>query len=960
MRAVSPNFGFLRVATATPVLKVADCRFNAMEIIKVLERASENSVSVLFLPEMSITGYTCADLFHQLTLLDGAMQALEIVRQATETVYGGLLFLGMPVPADDQLFNCAVALSRGTVLGIVPKCCIPNYKEFYEDRWFAPAANRRSRSLRVNGVETPFGEDLLFSASNFRGLTVGVEICEDLWLPVPPSSVQALNGATVLGNLSSTNELIGKAAYRRELVTNQSARCIAVYAYASSGVHESTTDVVFGGHRLIADNGTLVVDSRRFERHSALDYTDVDLDRIKIDRMRTNSFGDSTLNLGLNRSYSRIPFVAEIPQKPPRRLSRPVEAHPFVPDDSVELQGRCEEIFSIQIAGLAKRLEKIGNPRITLGISGGLDSTLALLVACKTMDAMKVPRTSIHGYTMPGFGTTDRTRNNAIALMKHLGITVEPVADIRAACLDEMRLIGHKPFGIDIERLFKTKSGGASFAAAQEAMVSAFSELLTEIPQGSQDLIFENIQARMRTSILMNAGFVLGTGDLSELAIGWCTYNGDHMSMYNVNGSIPKTLVKFLVKWVALNQFDGPAREVMLDIVDTEISPELLPAGKDGKIAQKTEGVIGPYELHDFFLYHMLRFGTPPEKILYLASQAEFDQPYDPETIAMWLRVFINRFFNNQFKRSCLPDGPKIGSISLSPRGDWRMPSDAEATMFLDWIESTDSSNSSGIAASTGNGDSAATAEPRKERRTKRKKSAKTLKVLLRIDMQVDFFPGGNLPVPGGDEIIQPVNAISRSIDYDLVVDTMDDHPADHQSFASQHSGRKPFETAILYGVEQVLWPDHCVHGTPGWEFHPQLDRSMVARTFVKGQDRRVDSYSGVRDNGARVSQSLKEKHDFLGRSTGLVEYLKEQADALGKSEIEIDIVGLALGYCVSWTAIDLAAESYRKKSIRVRVIADCVRAVASDDHDRLLADLDQAGIVLIGIKDILPQSLIS
>ncbi|MBZ0184816.1 MAG: NAD(+) synthase, partial [Candidatus Obscuribacterales bacterium] len=834
--------------------------------------------------------------------------------------------------------------------------CIPNYKEFYEDRWFAPAANRRSRTLCLNGIEIPFGEDLLFAASNFPGLTVGVEICEDLWLPVPPSSVQALNGATVLGNLSSTNEVIGKAAYRRELVTNQSARCISVYAYASSGVHESTTDVVFGGHRLIADNGDLVVDSKRFERISALDYVDVDLDKIRVDRMRTNSFGDSTLNLGLNRSYVKIPFLADFPKRP-GLLKTQIAAHPFVPKDSNELSERCDEIFSIQVAGLAKRLEKIGNPQITIGVSGGLDSTLALLVACKTMDTLKVSRTNIDGFTLPGFGTTDRTKNNALALMKHLGITVEPVADIRAACLEEMRLMGHKPFGIDLEKLYQKNIGAKSMSANQDALVKNFSALLGEIPPDSQDLTFENVQARMRTSILMNSGFVLGTGDLSELAIGWCTYNGDHMSMYNVNGSIPKTLVKFLVKWVANNQFDGPARDVMLDIVDTEISPELLPVGKDGKIAQKTEGVIGPYELHDFFLYHMLRFGTTPEKILYLASQAKFDQDFDDSTIAMWLKVFINRFFNNQFKRSCLPDGPKIGSISLSPRGDWRMPSDAESTLWQKWVKEKEPQTKNNLSTIS---EQTATKNQEKVNLVKRRKPGKTLRVLLRIDLQVDFCPGGSLPVPEGDATIPVANALSRLADYDLVIDTQDSHPADHGSFASQHSGTKPFEKISLYGIEQTLWPDHCIEGTSGWEFHRDLDRSMVARTFLKGQDPRVDSYSGVRDNGGNAPQALRKKHEFLGQSTGLIEYLKDQASALGRNEIEIDLIGLALGYCISWTALDLVAEKYKNKALKVKLVRQGVKAIDSDATDQLLTQLEGAGIEIIEFADLVPLDLAS
>jgi NAD+ synthase (glutamine-hydrolysing) len=397
---------------------------------------------------------------------------------------------------------------------------------------------------------------------------------------------------------------------------------------------------------------------------------DIDLDRLRADRMRTNSFGDAQLYLGVKRDFARVPFSLQR-AAPPRRLAREIEAHPFVPRGAETLRERCEEIFHTQVAGLAKRLEHIGKPHAVIGISGGLDSTLALLVACKTMDALGVPRDRIRAFTMPGFGTTSRTRTNARALMQHLGVTAAEV-DIRALCLEQMRALRHRPFGIDPEGL----------------SVEDFSARLRHLPaEQCKDLVFENVQARMRTSILMNHGFVIGTGDVSELALGWCTYNADHMSMYNPNSSIPKTLVKFLVRWVAENEFEGEARRVLLDVVATEISPELLPIGPEDKIAQATEALIGPYELHDFFLYHFLRHGEPPEKILYLAGQAKFDRDYTAKELQHWLEVFIKRFFGNQFKRSCLPDGPKVGSISVSPRGDWRMPSDAEAALWLEWVE---------------------------------------------------------------------------------------------------------------------------------------------------------------------------------------------------------------------------------------------------------------------------------
>jgi NAD+ synthase (glutamine-hydrolysing) len=638
-----------------------------------MERAQTEAVSVLLFPELSITGYTCADLFQQTTLQRGALTALEEIRQASESVFSGLAVVGLPVAVDDQLFNCAALLHRGRILALVPKSFIPNYKEFYEGRWFAAAATARSRQIVLNGATVPFGTSFLFDATDVEGLVLGVEICEDLWVPIPPSSFQALRGATVLLNLSASNDLIGKSNYRRELVVNQSGRCIAAYVYASCGPWESTTDVVFGGHCLIAENGALLQETKRFERDDVLLLADIDLERLRADRLRTNSFGDAQLYIGLEREFTRIPFTLDR-QTSLDRLYRTVDAHPFVPRGTAQLRERCEEIFHIQVAGLAKRLEQIGKPPVSIGISGGLDSTLALLVACKTLDTLKVPRSRIHAFTMPGFGTTSRTRGNARAVMQQLGVTAAEV-DIRHLCLEQMKALRHKPFGIDLTGL----------------SVEDLTQKLRQLPaEACQDLVFENVQARMRTSILMNAGFVVGTGDVSELALGWCTYNGDHMSMYNPDASIPKTLVKFLVRWVAENEFESEARRILLDIVATEISPELLPIGADDKIAQMTETVVGPYELHDFFLYHFLRFGETPEKILFLAERAEFDRPYTNEELRHWLAVFIRRFFANQYKRSCLPDGPKVGSISVSPRGDWRMPSDAQAALWLEWAESSE------------------------------------------------------------------------------------------------------------------------------------------------------------------------------------------------------------------------------------------------------------------------------
>jgi NAD+ synthase (glutamine-hydrolysing) len=658
--------GFLRVAAAVPRLKVADCAYNVEHILALLARAEEQGVAAVVFPELAVTGYTCADLFHQTALQRGAMAALSDLVQRGQKFFAGLAAVGLPVAIDDQLFNCAAIFHRGQVLGMVPKSFIPNYKDFYEGRWFAAAATARSKHIIFNGAEVPFGTDLLFQAKDAEGLIAGVEICEDLWVPIPPSSQQALAGATLLLNLSASNEVIGKAPYRHQLVLSQSGRCLAAYAYASNGVWESTTDVVFGGHCLIAENGTLLAESERFRRDETLLVTDVDLDRLRGDRLRTNSFGDAQLYPGARREFRRINFSFGR-QAGPRPLLREVEAHPFVPRGQERLRERCQEIFHTQVAGLAKRLDHIGRPTVTIGVSGGLDSTLSLLVVCKTFDQLGESRCRIKALTMPGFGTSSRTRGNSNALINHLGVSGLEI-DIRGLCLEEMRALAHQPFGVSLE--------GKSL----EELTAALQRLP---PERRQDLVFENVQARMRTSLLMNSGFTAGTGDVSELALGWCTYNGDQMSMYNPNCSIPKTLVKFLVSWAAQNEFEGEARRTLLDIVATEITPELLPTGDGGEVVQATEDTIGPYELHDFFLYHFLRFGATPEKILYLAGQANFDGRYSEEQLEKWLQVFLRRFFANQFKRSCMPDGPKVGTVSLSPRGDWRMPSDAEGELWL-------------------------------------------------------------------------------------------------------------------------------------------------------------------------------------------------------------------------------------------------------------------------------------
>jgi NAD+ synthase (glutamine-hydrolysing) len=665
------HHGFVRLAAAVPQVRVADTTFNAKQVIELLQRAQDQDVQLLVYPELCLTGYTCGDLFHQPTLLEGARDALAAVVEACATLFAGVAIVGLPMRIDDRLFNCAAVLHGGELLGLVPKSYLPNYKEFYEARWFAPAAAAVGHEVFWDGELVPFGTDLLFADEDMEGLVIGVEVCEDLWVPIPPSCHQALAGATVLVNLSASNETIGKAGYRRQLVLNQSGRCLAGYIYTSCGVWESTTDVVFGGHCLIAENGVLLAENERFRRDETLLAADVDLERLRVERLHTNSFAENARHQGERRAWVSVDFALERGQEAPAKLLRDIEAHPFVPRGRDQLTERCQEIFQTQVAGLAKRLDHIGKPVVTIGVSGGLDSTLALLVTCKTFALLGMRQSGILGYTMPGFGTTSRTKGNAVALMKQLGVTAREV-DIRPLCLEEMRALGHMPFEIPLKDL---------------TVETLTAKLHHVAPASRHDLIFENVQARMRTSILMNAGFVIGTGDVSEAALGWSTYNGDHMSMYNPNASIPKTLVKFLVRWAAESEFDGETRRILLDIVATEISPELLPIAADGAPVQATEGVIGPYELHDFFLFHFLRYGAPPEKILYLAGQAKFERVYTAEEIRHWLRVFVKRFFANQFKRSCVPDGPKVGSISLSPRGDWRMPSDAMATLWLAWAD---------------------------------------------------------------------------------------------------------------------------------------------------------------------------------------------------------------------------------------------------------------------------------
>lgn len=639
------NYGFIKVAAAVPHVQVADCFYNIQQIEGLMRRASDKGVQIIAFPEMSVTAYTCLDLFAQQTLLKNAERAL--LKLVNDTADLNLLaVVGAPLVTENRLINAAVAFQSGKILGVVPKTYIPNYKEFQEQRWFTSATELREKTIAIGNNSYPLGSGLLFTAGQVKA---GIEICEDLWVPVPPSSLLAMEGANILINISASNELIGKHHYLRSLICQQSARCMAGYVYASAGFGESSTDLVFAGNGMIAENGNLLEESPRFTMQEQLVISEIDVENLQNDRLVNTSFMHGASILPAAETIT-VPFaLAENPGQPV--LTRPIDPHPFTPSGDA-LKERCEEIFQIQVAGLAKRLVHTHSRTAVVGISGGLDSTLALLVTVMTFDALDIPRNQILGITMPGFGTTDRTYTNACDLIRSLGVTLREIS-IKEACLQHFKDIGHDP--------------------------------------SLHDVTYENSQARERTQILMDVanqanGMVIGTGDLSELALGWATYNGDHMSMYGVNGSIPKTLVKYLVEWVANNRVDEASRATLLDIVDTPISPELIPADENGNIKQKTEDLVGPYELHDFFLYHFLRFGSSPAKIYFLAQQA-FGDNYDKATLKKWLYTFFRRFFQQQFKRSCLPDGPKVGSVSLSPRGDWRMPSDAMATLWLKEIE---------------------------------------------------------------------------------------------------------------------------------------------------------------------------------------------------------------------------------------------------------------------------------
>ena len=629
--------GFIKIAAVSPAVTVGNVEKNCNEIINMLEKAKNQRVQIAVFPELSLCGYTCGDLFHQKALIDACYSGIMKICEYSKA-FNGYIAVGSPIKYNGKLYNCAVMINNGKVLGIVPKTYIPNYNEYYELRWFE-SGKGVSGVVNLSDNQTAIIDSgLIFSVN--EDTKIGIEICEDLWAPCPPSIALAQQGANIILNLSASNEAVTKNDYRKSLVKQQSARLFCAYAYASAGVGESTTDLVFSGACTVAENGSLLAEGQRFSLDGTMAVADIDIDKLNAMRQLQNTFTcDNSGNTVL--ADKELPFLDEA------YIERNFDPNPFVPSDDRERDERCREILAIQSSGLAKRMLHTKTQKLVLGISGGLDSTLALLVAVRTTEMLKIPNENIICITMPGFGTTDLTFSNACALVKSLGATLKEIS-IKDACIQHFKDIGHD----------------------------------AEI----HDVTYENTQARERTQILMDyankvGGLLVGTGDLSELALGWCTYNGDHMSMYGVNASVPKTLVRHLVRNIADNSGRETA-EILYSVLDTPVSPELLPPDKDGKIEQKTEDTLGPYEVHDFYLYHFLRFGTKPEKLLFMAKKA-FRGTYDEERLRKWLEIFIKRFFNSQFKRSCLPDGPKVGSVSLSPRGDWRMPSDAS---YEEWL----------------------------------------------------------------------------------------------------------------------------------------------------------------------------------------------------------------------------------------------------------------------------------
>ncbi len=657
------NYGYVKVASAIPAVRVGDVAYNVEQIENLVIQAEGKGVEVIVFPELSLTGYTCQDLFRQQLLLDrveqGVMRLMDFTRKLDI-----IAIVGAPIPVGNLLLNCAVVIQKGHVLGMVPKFYLPNYSEFYEKRWFASAQDLRDMELRYAGNVVNMTADIqLFRTAD--GVLFGIEICEDVWAPAPPSNKLALAGADIVFNLSASDELIGKHDYLKSLLSQQSARTMTGYVYSSCGFGESTQDVVYGGNAMIYENGKLLAEAARFSLEPQIMMTQIDVEKLRSERRGNSTYVNAQRNVKfslLDKQFG-IRIIDAFPKEMERefKLERTVSPHPFIPAME-DMEVSCEEIFNIQVMGLVKRLVHTHAETAVIGISGGLDSTLALLVCVKAFDKLKRSRKGIVGVTMPGFGTTGRTYNNAMELMRSLGITVKEVSIV-------------------------------------DAVTQHFEDINHDI--SVHDVTYENSQARERTQVLMDManklnGMVVGTGDLSELALGWATYNGDHMSMYGVNASVPKTLIRYLVNYVAQREVDDQSAQTLQDIIDTPISPELIPADEKGNIQQKTEDLVGPYELHDFFLYYFLRFGFSPKKIFMLAKNAFIEnkskrvklgpndpETYDEETIKKWLRVFVRRFFSQQFKRSCLPDGPKVGSVSLSPRGDWRMPSDAMAAMWM-------------------------------------------------------------------------------------------------------------------------------------------------------------------------------------------------------------------------------------------------------------------------------------
>jgi NAD+ synthase (glutamine-hydrolysing) len=648
---LSQQLGYLRIGAALPGLRVADIDFNTVAIIDAIKKAGELGVQVLGFPEMSITSYTLGDLVQHQTLLQKAREAL--ARLLEERAASGMVVIvGLPLVVEQKIFNCAAVLNSGRILGVVPKTFLPSYKEFYEDRWFVSGNERRSETITLAGQDVPFGTDILFKLKGIEHGIFGVEICEDLWLPLSPHEYQALAGATLLVNLSASNEILGKADWRRTMVTSESGRCAAAGCYVSSGIGESSNDVIYSGHAILAENGLILRESQRLSAENQLIIADIDLERLAHDRRVLTSFSAAMARVKPFR------FVeAEVNDPSPARIERQLDPRPFVPEEPARRAERCREIFSMQVGALAQKLQGARMERVILGVSGGLDSTLALLVAVKTMDFLGLPRRNVHAFNLPGFGTTARTKNNATKLCRELDVSFAKV-DITRTCRSHLKDLKHD--------------------------------------DDKEDVVFENIQARYRTEFLFNeanklGGIVLGTGDLTEIALGWCTFSGDHISHYHVNASVPKTLVRFMVSWVAEEEFhQQPAQKVLTDILETPISPELQ-RPTEGEIGQKSEEVIGPVELADFYLYPFIRFGTSPGKILFLANEVRkqglFEGQYNLDELYRWLVSFLERFFASQFKRTCLPEGPKVGSVSLSPRGDWRMPSDAEVKIWLEDLE---------------------------------------------------------------------------------------------------------------------------------------------------------------------------------------------------------------------------------------------------------------------------------